>query len=166
MSSLWRRVVRVAQANLSDLADRASNIGRGERSLEEMSDAELERELERRRKEHATRGAEAEAEEKAEKTSAEKPRRRRASSAADEATAFLDLSPKERRKIRQYYANLELPFGASLDEVKKSYRRLMRQYHPDKHQDDPARRKLATQLSQKLTRAYNELNQLLKKRKK
>ena len=77
-----------------------------------------------------------------------------------------ELSPDKRRKIRQYYANLELPFGATLAEVKQAYRQLMRQYHPDKHPHDPARRELATQLSQKLTVAYNELNQILRSRDK
>jgi curved DNA-binding protein CbpA len=75
-----------------------------------------------------------------------------------------DLSLQKRKQVRQYYANLELPFGASLEEVKHAYRRLMRQYHPDKHQEDPARRQLATQLSQKLSVAYNELRLILKDR--
>ena len=47
-------------------------------------------------------------------------------------------------------------------EGEQAYRRLMRQYHPDKFPDDPARRQLATSLSQKLTRAYNELSRLLR----
>jgi len=164
MSSLWRRAVRLAQANLNDLKDRATSIGRG-RSLEEMSDAELEAELKRRRREHVARATVEKAREKADaKTSdagSERP-----SFSGEIPAELLGLSPQKRRQLRQYYANLELPFGASLEEVKHAYRRLMRQYHPDKHQDDPARRQLATQLSQKLTVAYNELNQALRPKKK
>lgn len=164
MSSMWRRALRVARSNLNDIAGRARSIGRGSSSLEEMSDAELEAELERRRREHATRAAVEKA-----KTRAAKNKGPTVGGAREGASApavdLTDLPPQKRREFRQYYANLELPFGASLDEVKRSYRRLMRQYHPDKHQADPARRELATQLSQKLTVAYNELNKLLKNRK-
>ncbi len=177
MSTLWRRAVRLAQSNLSDLKDRATSMGRSGQSLEEMSDAELEAELERRRREHTARAAVEESRKRASDDSGEDTRaeegegtgedRQRTSKRKPSASTvdLLDLSPKKRRQVRQYYANLELPFGADLDEVKHAYRRLMRQYHPDKHQSDPARRQLATQLSQKLTVAYNELNQLLRKRK-
>lgn len=167
MSALWRRALRVAQSNLNDIKDRATSIGRGGQSLEEMSDAELEAELERRRRDHASRAAVEDAKERSSKrrggdgerdTSSREP--------VGGAVDLLDLPPDKRRKVRQYYANLELPFGADLDEVKQAYRRLMRQYHPDKHQSDPARRQLATQLSQKLTVAYNELTQILKKKSK
>jgi curved DNA-binding protein CbpA len=81
----------------------------------------------------------------------------------DIAFDLASLTPQRRRELRQYYANLELPFGADLDQVKQAYRRLMRQYHPDKHHADAARRQLATQLSQKLTVAYNELSKVLRK---
>lgn len=157
MSSLWRRVKRLAEANINDFKERAFSPGSG-RSLEEMSDDELKAELERRRKEHAERA------QSGERRPAEAPRPRASSPSI--GVDLSDLSPDKRRKFRQYYANLELPFGSDLAEVKQAYRRLMRQYHPDKHQNDPARRQLATQLSQKLTVAYNELSQNLKNRKK
>lgn len=175
MSTMWQRALRMARSNISDLKDRASSWGRAPRSLEEMSDEQLEAELERRRREHLARAAAAEAKEKAgeptgpaepardAEPATQAPPRREAGAAAED---LLRLSPQRRRQLRQYYANLELPFGAELDEVKSAFRRLMRQYHPDKHQEDPARRQLATQLSQKLTVAYNELTKELKDRKK
>ena len=53
----------------------------------------------------------------------------------------------------EYYANLELSPGASFEEIKKSYKRLLKQYHPDKfHNDD--RSKYAEQITQKLNEAY------------
>ncbi|MEO1272641.1 MAG: J domain-containing protein [Myxococcota bacterium] len=58
------------------------------------------------------------------------------------------------KSLIQYYANLEVPYGADLATVKKSYRRLLRKYHPDKHSGDPEREQLATELTQELTRAY------------
>jgi molecular chaperone DnaJ len=40
-------------------------------------------------------------------------------------------------QLKDYYTILELPPTASLDEVKKAYRRLAHQYHPDKKGNDP-----------------------------
>jgi DnaJ-domain-containing protein 1 len=59
--------------------------------------------------------------------------------------------------IQRYYANLELPIGASLSEVKAAYRRLMRRYHPDLHQDDAKKAEVATKLAQELRVAYEAL---------
>jgi DnaJ-domain-containing protein 1 len=65
--------------------------------------------------------------------------------------------PRETAEVRRWYANLELPIGAPLSEVKASYRRLMRRYHPDKHQEDPTKEKAATELAQRLREAYDGL---------
>jgi curved DNA-binding protein CbpA len=39
--------------------------------------------------------------------------------------------------LKDYYNILELSPSATLDEIKKSYRRLAHQYHPDKNENDP-----------------------------
>jgi DnaJ-domain-containing protein 1 len=65
------------------------------------------------------------------------------------------------KSIRDYYANLEVPFGADLETVKESYRRLMRKYHPDRHSSDPEMEELATELTQELTRAYQAIESYL-----
>src|SRR5690606_30312967 len=64
-------------------------------------------------------------------------------------------------QIAQYYATLILPNGASLERVKDSYRRLMRDYHPDRYISDPERHRVATEVSQRLSRAYMELRRHL-----
>ncbi len=64
--------------------------------------------------------------------------------------------------IAQYYDRLELPYGASWEEVKAQYRKLMRKYHPDLHAGNPAKLKAATEVSMGLTQAYNELEKHLK----
>jgi DnaJ-class molecular chaperone len=51
---------------------------------------------------------------------------------------------------------LELPYGAPLYNVKASYKRLMKKYHPDKYQSDE-QRQTATELVKKLNEAYSEL---------
>lgn len=67
-------------------------------------------------------------------------------------------------RLSQYYANLELKPGASLDDVRAAYRRLMAQYHPDKHQGDPERFAVARKLSESLTEAYRALSNALVRR--
>lgn len=39
--------------------------------------------------------------------------------------------------LKDYYSILELPASASVDEVKRAYRRLAQVYHPDKSGNDP-----------------------------
>lgn len=68
---------------------------------------------------------------------------------------------KGQKTIAEYYANLEVPYGSDLDTVKDSYRRLMRQYHPDRHAGNPEMEALATQLSQELTQAFTALEAYL-----
>jgi DnaJ-class molecular chaperone len=66
-------------------------------------------------------------------------------------------APGSERRLRELYAQLETPYGAPFEEVKKSFRRLMRKYHPDLHVGNPVKHKTATQLTMSLTQAYNEL---------
>ena len=49
---------------------------------------------------------------------------------------------------------LGLPYGTPFEEVKKTYRRLMREYHPDRHADSPEEERIATQKTQEITAAY------------
>ena len=60
-----------------------------------------------------------------------------------------------------YYANLEVPYGADWETVRKSWRRLLKKYHPDLHGDDPEKRRIANELTAELTRAYRELEKAL-----
>src|ERR1043165_6228388 len=41
------------------------------------------------------------------------------------------------KQPKDYYRLLELPAAATLEEIKKSFRRLALQYHPDKNTDNP-----------------------------
>jgi curved DNA-binding protein CbpA len=56
--------------------------------------------------------------------------------------------------LRRAYAALEVPFGADFATVRRSYRALMRKYHPDRHAGSPDKLKVATELTQTLTLAY------------
>ena len=70
-------------------------------------------------------------------------------------------APAEDPVLAGYYANLELPYGATLEEVKAAWKRLMKQYHPDRHAQDPAKREVANALCAQLTHAYKELEKSL-----
>lgn len=54
----------------------------------------------------------------------------------------------------KYYAWLELPYGSSFEDIKKSYKALMKKYHPDNFHNNETKRQTAEKLSQKLNEAY------------
>lgn len=57
------------------------------------------------------------------------------------------------------FETLGLPYGTPYEEVKKTYRRLMREYHPDKHSESPEAEKLATEKTQEITVAYELISE-------
>ena len=63
----------------------------------------------------------------------------------------------------QYYANLELPYGSGFEEIKKSYKMLLKKYHPDKFHNDKKKYKVAQELVTKLNMAYNYFEEKYKK---
>ncbi len=67
----------------------------------------------------------------------------------------------DQKTIRDYYANLEVPYDSDMETVRKAYRRLMRRYHPDNYADDSDKEAMATRLSQELSVAYREIEQYL-----
>lgn len=58
----------------------------------------------------------------------------------------------------KFYGYLELPYGASFEEVKKAYKELMKKYHPDKFYDNDTKRKAAEKVCQKLNEAYQHFS--------
>ncbi|MBK5269640.1 MAG: J domain-containing protein [Bacteroidia bacterium] len=61
--------------------------------------------------------------------------------------------------IKDYYSILKLSPSASPSDIKKAYRKLAQQYHPDKHNNDPYK---AVQFEQ-IKEAYEILNNPVKK---
>jgi len=185
---IGKRIVDLAKANLNALLDKAN----GDTSLDELTDAELEAELQRRRErkrreEEERKAAERAAEnarqrikqqqQQAPKTSAPPPRTGAPPPRTSAPPPRTGAPPPRRdekkkgpppsgppigdKRLRELYAQLEVPLGAPFEEVKKSFRRLMRKYHPDLHAGNPQKHKTATQLTMSLTQAYNELEQHL-----
>jgi DnaJ-domain-containing protein 1 len=59
--------------------------------------------------------------------------------------------------LRQDYANLEVPFGADIETVRRSYKRLMMKYHPDKHAGDPEKQKVALEITKKINESFERI---------
>lgn len=68
-------------------------------------------------------------------------------------------------KLAEWYRTLDLQPGADLAEIKSNYRKLMRKYHPDLHTGNAQKQKAATELSMRVTQAYNGLVEYLEKKK-
>ena len=67
-------------------------------------------------------------------------------------------------QVLEWYRVLDLQIGADMAQIKTSYRRLMRKYHPDMHAGSPQKQKAATELSMRVTTAYNGLVSHLEKK--
>jgi DnaJ-domain-containing protein 1 len=67
-------------------------------------------------------------------------------------------------QLAEWYKVLDLQAGADVAQIKSSYRQLMRKYHPDMHAGNPQKQKAATELSMRVTTAYNGLMAHLEKR--
>ena len=62
--------------------------------------------------------------------------------------------------MKDYYSVLGLKKGASEDEIKKAYRKLAMQYHPDRNKDD----KIAENKFKDISEAYAVLSDKKKRR--
>jgi curved DNA-binding protein CbpA len=66
--------------------------------------------------------------------------------------------------LLEWYRVLDLEVGADMPQIKTAYRRMMRKYHPDMHAGSPQKQKAATELSMRVTTAYNGLVAHLEKK--
>ena len=49
------------------------------------------------------------------------------------------------QELAEYYSNLEIPYGSDIETVRSAWRRMMKEYHPDKYAQDEKRRRTADQ---------------------
>ena len=69
----------------------------------------------------------------------------------------------EAQRVQKAYAMLEVPPGSDFEAVRRSYRTLMRKYHPDHHTQSPEKQRAANDVAQRLTEAYKLLEKRLRK---
>jgi DnaJ-domain-containing protein 1 len=83
--------------------------------------------------------------------------------AFEEARARGDHSPggtPSEAQIEAWHRTLEVPVGADFATIRKSYRRLLAKYHPDKYAGDSDKYAAATEVARKITMAYNGLKSM------
>ena len=77
------------------------------------------------------------------------------------ALALGRRSSPEEGEVARCYVVLDCPIGADLQTVRRAYHRLVRRVHPDLQSGDLARQRGATELTTRLTRAYETLEKAL-----
>ncbi len=78
----------------------------------------------------------------------------------DNRSTFSDKAGPETNSIEDdYHANLELAKGASMQEIRSAYKRLIKKYHPDLHAGDEEKREHALLITQKLNEAIDYFEQ-------
>jgi DnaJ-domain-containing protein 1 len=169
--SIGKRLFNLAKSELNSLLDHAPEVDPSRDpdedlyrrfSLDELTDMELEAEIERR---HRSRQAQARGagSHSAGAAPGAKPADKTAPGNARTSGGAQARKPSPDDEIRRAYAALEVPLGSDFATVRKSYRALMRKYHPDRHTGSPEKQKAATELAQKLSAAYQLIEQRRRK---
>lgn len=63
------------------------------------------------------------------------------------------------QSLRKDFANLELPFGASLEQARAAHRKLIRAYHPDRHATNPDKYRIANEITQRVNYSFQRIKQ-------
>ena len=66
------------------------------------------------------------------------------------------LKPPD-ESLRPDYANLEVPFGADMETVRASYKRLVLKYHPDRQGSDPDLQRISLEIMKKINQSFERL---------
>jgi DnaJ-domain-containing protein 1 len=181
--SIGRRLIDLVRSNLGSLFDTQVEGEAPKQPIEDLPDEELENELRRRqaRREAAERAADLSIEKDAwreveqaiqdgtgrYRTSGKRGSSSRRSPSGASPTsngsrgAPSGASVRRDPRLAQLYAQLECPYGSDITTVRKHYRTLMLKYHPDMHSRSAEKQRIATELTQRLTMAYNELRRRL-----
>ncbi|HVU50244.1 MAG TPA: J domain-containing protein [Polyangia bacterium] len=164
--TIGKRLIDLARSELNSLLDKAAEYDERRhlddddwgQDLRGMSDKELEAEIERRRR----------AREEAEEAATGKKPDPRSAGASGRSSGARAEPPRRTAAgdsaIRKAYAALEVQPGSDFETIRKSYRRLMRKYHPDLHRGSPEAQRAATDLAQRLTEAYKLLEKQSRRR--
>lgn len=167
--SIGKRLVDLARSNLTDFRsafdrDHLRDLLRSRREAED--------EPERAPAESPEAAAQGQADDESVGTKAGR-RARKFRDAAEEAWERAYDSAKARAGVRgeppsdpsadrkRWYKTLEVEPGADLKTVRRAYRKALLQYHPDKFANDPEKQKVATEVTRRLTEAYNGLSRYL-----
>lgn len=169
--SIGKRLVDLARSNLTDFRsafdrDNLRDLLRSRREAEDEEPVSASGE--------ASGEAKASAEESGESVGTKAGRRaRKFRDAAEEAWERAYENARARAGVRgeppsdpvadrkRWYKILEVEPGADLKTIRRAYRKALLQYHPDKFANDPEKQKAATEVTRRLTEAYNGLTRYL-----
>jgi DnaJ-domain-containing protein 1 len=59
--------------------------------------------------------------------------------------------------LRPDYVNLEVPFGADAETVRRSYKTLMMRYHPDTFAGNPEKQRVALEITKKINQSFEKI---------
>jgi DnaJ-domain-containing protein 1 len=172
--SIGKRLFNLAKSELNSLLDRAAEVERTSShdpdedlyrrfSLDELTDKELEAEIERRQRARQAQARARTGSRPAGAAAGAKPADKSAPGSTRASGGAQARKPTPEDELRRAYAALEVPYGSDFATVRKSYRALMRKYHPDRHAGSPEKQKTATELAQKLSAAYQLIEQRARK---
>lgn len=152
--SIGKRIIDLARSNVTDFRA-AFSTDRLREVLNGTTEPEVEPEIDKTIGSRAGRGA------------------RRVRDAAEDAWDRAYENARTRAGVRgepltdptadrkRWYRILEVDQGADLKTVRRGYRKQLLQYHPDRYASDPEKQKAATEVTRKLTDAYNGLTRYL-----
>ena len=153
--SIGKRLVDLAKANLTDFRDALSTDNLrdllNDRAERKQAAADLDESL----------GAKAGKRARKFRDAAEEAWEKAYENARARAGVRGEPSSDPVADRRQWYRTLEVDPGADLKAVRRAYRKLLLQYHPDRFAQDPEKQKAATEVTRKLTEAYNGLTRYL-----
>lgn len=90
------------------------------------------------------------------KTGSNSAKHARTARGADQGSAR-PRSTAADESLRQDYANLEVAFGADIETVRASYKRLVLKYHPDRQGNDPERQKISLEIMKKINQSFERI---------
>ncbi len=168
--SIGKRLVDLARSNLTDFRsafdrDHLRDLLRSRREAEEEEPAKAEAET--------GGGGEGQADDQESVGTKAGRKARKFRDAAEEAWERAYENARARAGVRgeppsdpaadrkRWYKILEVEPGADLKTVRRAYRKALLQYHPDKFANDPEKQKAATEVTRRLTEAYNGLTRYL-----
>jgi DnaJ-domain-containing protein 1 len=154
--SITKRLLDVARSNLTDFRDAFSTDRLRDLLRSDKDEEEIEKEVDETIGKKAGRRA------REFKDAAEEAWERAYENARNKAGVRGEPSADPAADRRRWYNDLEVAQGADLADVRKAYRKLLLQYHPDRFANDPEKQKAATEVTRKLNEAYNGLQRYLR----
>jgi DnaJ-domain-containing protein 1 len=153
--SIGKRLIDLARSNLTDFREALSTDNLRDLLSRDEKDPEVEKEVEE------TIGKKAGRKARKFKDAAEDAWERAYENARQRAGVRGEPSADPAADRRRWYNALGVAHGSDLKVVRKAYRKLLLQYHPDRFENEPEKQKAATEVTRKLTEAYNGLRRYL-----